>query len=291
MRLKRLIAEALNESDFDLNEIEEKVKYLKGQNFVGILKGDIAEITDITEKGISANFAGSFDTFIKDGFSLEDLKEYSHFIRDRKQLEGKGYIFADWIHQDFSDSDIIDFYLDSDENSTWSFYNLDISLNDFDGDFDKLTKEIDEYVQGFRDKYEEIKARISPEQIKKVKRSIKTIANKKNATRELFKNGTVVDEKQEWNRSHGTFTSNHTSGGTYAIEYANKGLTKKDIQQYDYLVINNINIPKPKGSIYSSITGAKKEDIEKKIKSGDFIVTKDIIKFEGLPYTDLFIGD
>ena len=291
MRLKRLIAEALNESDMPIEEFIEHVENLKGEFFVGSLKNDKADVDDSNlPEELYADFVATFENFKEDGFSVEDLKAYSHFIRDRKPFESNGIEFADWVHKDYTDEEIEENFAD-DDGKYWLFLNLTIKPNEFDGDFEKLAKDLDDYVKMFKERYDIIKASVSPEQKKKVKKlTAKTIGTKK-AIRELFKNGTVVDEKQEWNRSHGTFTSNHTSGGTYAIEYTNKGLTKKDIQQYDYLVMNSINILKPKGSIYSSITGAKKEDIEKKIKSGDFIVTKDIIKFEGLPYTDVFIGD
>lgn len=291
MRLKRLIAEALNESDMPIEEFIEHVENLKGEFFVGSLKNDKADVDDSNlPEELYADFVATFEDFKEDGFSVEDLKAYSHFIRDRKPFESNGIEFADWVHKDYPDGEIEENFADND-GKYWLFLNLTIKPNEFDGDFEKLAKDLDDYVKMFKERYDIIKASVSPEQKKKVKKlTAKTIGTKK-AIRELFKNGTVVDEKQEWNRSHGTFTSNHTSGGTYAIEYTNKGLTKKDIQQYDYLVMNSINILKPKGSIYSSITGAKKEDIEKKIKSGDFIVTKDIIKFEGLPYTDVFIGD
>lgn len=291
MRLKRLIAEALNESDMPIEEFIEHVENLKGEFFVGSLKNDKAEVDDSNlPEELYADFVATFEDFKEDGFSVEDLKAYSHFIRDRKPFESNGIEFADWVHKDYPDGEIEENFADND-GKYWLFLNLTIKPNEFDGDFEKLAKDLDDYVKMFKERYDIIKASVSPEQKKKVKKLTAKTIGTKNAIRELFKNGTVVDEKCEWNRSHGTFTSNHTSGGTYAIEYANKGLTKKDIQQYDYLVMNYINILEPKGSIYSSITGAKKEDIEKKIKSGDFIVTKDIIKFEGLPYTDVFIGD
>lgn len=291
MRLKRIIAEALNETEMPVEELISKLEVLEGEYFTGSLKGGKTEVDDSNlPEHLWADYLANFENVKEDGFSLDDILNYSHFIKDTKEFEKTGVSFADYVHKDLDDGDIEDMY--SDENCKyWLFVTVMIEPNKFDGDIEKLREEIDGYFKVFKDKYDEIKAGVSKEQKKKVKKLTAKTIGTKNAIRELFKNGTVVEEKQEWNRSHGTFTSNHTSGGTYAIEYANKGLTKKDIQQYDYLVMNNINIPKPKGSIYSSITGAKREDIEKKIKSGDFIVTKDIIKFEGLPYTDVFIGD
>lgn len=288
MQLKRVIAKALNESDFDIDEIESKVKKLKGENFIGVLKGDLAEITDVSEKHISANFMGTFDFYLKDGFSVEDLKEYSHFIRDAKPFEAKGVEFADWIHKDFQDIEIEEIYYSSDENYTWLFLTLDIYLNEFDGDFDKLVKELDEYLNIFKDKYNEIKAGVSTEQSKSVNKLSKVIKS----IPEIFKNGEVVSKEQTEFHSHGTFTSNSTSNGLYVVEYKNKGLTKEDIMSKYFETIKEvIEIPKPKAGMYSTIYGARKDYVLDRIKKGEFLVNKKVIRFEDLPYEDVFIGD
>ena len=291
--LNESLSRHLYESGLTDQELIDKMKNLKGQYFAGSLKDNTAEIDSSNlPKNIFGNYLANFENFKEDGFSLEDLKEYSHFIRDRKPLEGVGYDFADWIHKDFQDDEIEEIYPD-DNGKYWLFLNLEIKPQEFGGDFDKLSKEIDEYLLGYKEKYDEIKARVSDEQKKSVKKLTKKAADLTKAIPEIFKNGEVVSKEQTGYHSHGTFTSNSTSEGLYVVEYPNKGLTKKDIMgRYFYDVQNAIkDVPKPKAGMYSTIYGARKDYLMDRIKKGEFSVTRKVIRFEDLPYEDVFIGD
>ena len=291
--LNENLSRYLYESGLTDQELIDKMKNLKGQYFAGSLKDNTAEIDSSNlPKNIFGNYLANFENFKEDGFSLEDLKEYSHFIRDRKPLEGVGYDFADWIHKDFQDDEIEEIYPD-DNGKYWLFLNLEIKPQEFGGDFDKLSKEIDEYLLGYKEKYDEIKARVSDEQKKSVKKLTKKAADLTKAIPEIFKNGEVVSKEQTGYHSHGTFTSNSTSNGLYVVEYPNKGLTKEDIMgRYFYDVQNAIkDVPKPKAGVYSTIYGARKDYLMDRIKKGEFSVTRKVIRFEDLPYEDVFIGD
>ena len=291
--LNESLSRHLYESGLTDQELIDKMKNLKGQYFAGSLKDNTAEIDSSNlPKNIFGNYLANFENFKEDGFSLEDLKEYSHFIRDRKPLEGVGYDFADWVHKDFQDDEIEEIYPD-DNGKYWLFLNLEIKPQEFGGDFDKLSKEIDEYLLGYKEKYDEIKARVSDEQKKSVKKLTKRAADLTKAIPEIFKNGEVVSKEQTGYHSHGTFTSNSTSEGLYVVEYPNKGLTKKDIMgRYFYDVQNAIkDVPKPKAGMYSTIYGARKDYLMDRIKKGEFSVTRKVIRFEDLPYEDVFIGD
>ena len=291
--LNENLSRYLYESGLTDQELIDKMKNLKGQYFAGSLKDNTAEIDSSNlPKNIFGNYLANFENFKEDGFSLEDLKEYSHFIRDRKPLEGVGYDFADWIHKDFQDDEIEEIYPD-DNGKYWLFLNLEIKPQEFGGDFDKLSKEIDEYLLVFKEKYDEIKARVSDEQKKSVKKLTKKAADLTKAIPEIFKNGKVVSEEQTGYHSHGTFTSNSTSNGLYVVEYPNKGLTKEDIMgRYFYDVQSAIkDVPKPKAGMYSTIYGARKDYLMDRIKKGEFSVTRKVIRFEDLPYEDVFIGD
>ena len=291
--LNESLSRHLYESGLTDQELIDKMKNLKGQYFAGSLKDNTADIDSSNlPKNIFGNYLVNFENFKEDGFSLEDLKEYSHFIRDRKPLEGVGYEFADWIHKDFQDDEIEEIYPD-DNGKYWLFLNLEIKPQEFDGDFDKLSKEIDEYLLGFKEKYDEIKARVSDEQKKSVKKLTKKAADLAKAIPEIFKNGEVVSKEQTGHYSHGTFTSNSTSNGLYVVEYPNKGLTKEDIMgRYFYDVQSAIkDVPKPKAGMYSTIYGARKDYLMDRIKKGEFSVTRKVIRFEDLPYEDVFIGD
>ena len=291
--LNESLSRHLYESGLTDQELIDKMKNLNGQYFAGSLKDNTAEIDSSNlPKNIFGNYLANFENFKEDGFSLEDLKEYSHFIRDRKPLEGVGYDFADWIHKDFQDDEIEEIYPD-DNGKYWLFLNLEIKPQEFGGDFDKLSKEIDEYLLGYKEKYDEIKARVSDEQKKSVKKLTKKAADLTKAIPEIFKNGEVVSKEQTGYHSHGTFTSNSTSNGLYVVEYPNKGLTKEDIMgRYFYDVQNAIkDVPKPKAGVYSTIYGARKDYLMDRIKKGEFSVTRKVIRFEDLPYEDVFIGD
>lgn len=291
--LNESLSRHLYESGLTDQELIDKMKNLKGQYFAGSLKDNTADIDSSNlPKNIFGDYLANFENFKGDGFSLEDLKEYSHFIRDRKPLEGVGYEFADWVHKDFQDEEIEEIY--PDENGKyWLFLNLEIKPQEFDGDFDKLSKEIDEYLLGYKEKYDEIKARVSDEQKKSVKKLTKKAADLTKAIPEIFKNGEVVSKEQTGYHSHGTFTSNSTSNGLYVVEYPNKGLTKEDIMgRYFYDVQSAIkDVPKPKAGMYSTIYGARKDYLMDRIKKGEFSVTRKVIRFEDLPYEDVFIGD
>ena len=291
--LNESLSRHLYESGLTDQELIDKMKNLKGQYFAGSLKDNTAEIDSSNlPKNIFGNYLANFENFKEDGFSLEDLKEYSHFIRDRKPLEGVGYDFADWIHKDFQDDEIEEIYPDN-NGKYWLFLNLEIKPQEFGGDFDKLSKEIDEYLLGFKEKYDEIKARVSDEQKKSVKKLTKKAADLTKAIPEIFKNGEVVSKEQTSHHYHATFSSNSTSNGLYVIEYPNKGLTKEDIMgRYFYDVQNAIkDVPKPKAGMYSTIYGARKDYLMDRIKKGEFSVTRKVIRFEDLPYEDVFIGD
>ena len=291
--LNESLSRHLYESGLTDQELIDKMKNLKGQYFAGSLKDNTAEIDSSNlPKNIFGNYLANFENFKEDGFSLEDLKEYSHFIRDRKPLEGVGYDFADWIHKDFQDDEIEEIYPD-DNGKYWLFLNLEIKPQEFGGDFDKLSKEIDEYLLGYKEKYDEIKARVSDEQKKSVKKLTKRASDLTKAIPEIFKNGEVVSKEQTSRHYHATFSSNSTSNGLYVIEYPNKGLTKEDIMgRYFYDVQNAIkDVPKPKAGMYSTIYGARKDYLMDRTKKGEFSVTRKVIRFEDLPYEDVFIGD
>ena len=291
--LNESLSRHLYESGLTDQELIDKMKNLKGQYFAGSLKDNTAEIDSSNlPKNIFGNYLANFENFKEDGFSLEDLKEYSHFIRDRKPLEGVGYEFADWVHKDFQDDEIEEIYPD-DNGKYWLFLNLEIKPQEFGGDFDKLSKEIDEYLLGYKEKYDEIKARVSDEQKKSVKKLTKRASDLTKAIPEIFKNGEVVSKEQTSHHYHATFSSNSTSEGLYVVEYPNKGLTKKDIMgRYFYDVQNAIkDVPKPKAGMYSTIYGARKDYLMDRIKKGEFSVTRKVIRFEDLPYEDVFIGD
>lgn len=296
MQLKRVIAEALNESDMPIEEFIEHVENLKGEYFEGSMKSGKAEIDDSNlPKEIYADFVSSFDNFKEDGFSVEDLIEFTNFIRNREPLKGIGYTFGDYIHQDMSDEEIEENYPDE-TGRYWLFLNLDINPSEFDGDFEKLAKDLDAYVLGYKEKYDEIKARVSDDQKKSVKKLTKRVAGIKKAIPVIFTNGVVTEKEQTEYHSHATFSSNSTSHGLYVVEYPNiikgqKGLTKEDIENYMYLIFNNIQIPVPKGSLYSTMTGATKEFVMDKLKNGDYELDGNVIRLRDLPYTDLFIGD
>ena len=291
--LNESLSRHLYESGLTDQELIDKMKNLKGQYFAGSLKDNTAEIDSSNlPKNIFGNYLANFENFKEDGFSLEDLKEYSHFIRDRKPLEGVGYDFADWIHKDFQDDEIEEIYPD-DNGKYWLFLNLEIKPQEFGGDFDKLSKEIDEYLLGYKEKYDEIKARVSDEQKKSVKKLTKRAADLTKAIPEIFANGEVVSKEQTSHHYHATFSSNSTSNGLYVVEYPNKGLTKEDIMgRYFYDVQSAIkDVPKPKAGMYSTIYGARKDYLMDRIKKGEFSVTRKVIRFEDLPYEDVFIGD
>ena len=291
--LNESLSRHLYESGLTDQELIDKMKNLKGQYFAGSLKDNTADIDSSNlPKNIFGNYLANFENFKEDGFSLEDLKEYSHFIRDRKPLEGVGYDFADWIHKDFQDDEIEEIYPD-DNGKYWLFLNLEIKPQEFGGDFDKLSKEIDEYLLGYKEKYDEIKARVSDEQKKSVKKLTKKAADLTKAIPEIFKNGEVVSKEQTSHHYHATFSSNSTSEGLYVVEYPNKGLTKEDIMgRYFYDVQSAIkDVPKPKAGMYSTIYGARKDYLMDRIKKGEFSVTRKVIRFEDLPYSDVFIGD
>ena len=291
--LNESLSRHLYESGLTDQELIDKMKNLKGQYFAGSLKDNTAEIDSSNlPKNIFGNYLANFENFKEDGFSLEDLKEYSHFIRDRKPLEGVGYDFADWIHKDYQDDEIEEIYPD-DNGKYWLFLNLEIKPQEFGGDFDKLSKEIDEYLLGYKEKYDEIKARVSDEQKKSVKKLTKKAADLTKAIPEIFKNGEVVSKEQTSHHYHATFSSNSTSEGLYVVEYPNKGLTKEDIMgRYFYDVQSAIkDVPKPKAGMYSTIYGARKDYLMDRIKKGEFSVTRKVIRFEDLPYEDVFIGD
>ena len=291
--LNESLSRHLYESGLTDQELIDKMKNLKGQYFAGSLKDNTAEIDSSNlPKNIFGDYLANFENFKEDGFSLEDLKEYSHFIRDRKPLEGVGYDFADWIHKDYQDDEIEEIYPD-DNGKYWLFLNLEIKPQEFGGDFDKLSKEIDEYLLGYKEKYDEIKARVSDEQKKSVKKLTKKAADLTKAIPEIFKNGEVVSKEQTSHHYHATFSSNSTSNGLYVVEYPNKGLTKEDIMgRYFYDVQSAIkDVPKPKAGMYSTIYGARKAYLMDRIKKGEFSVTRKVIRFEDLPYEDVFIGD
>ena len=291
--LNENLSRYLYESGLTDQELIDKMKNLKGQYFAGSLKDNTAEIDSSNlPKNIFGNYLANFENFKEDGFSLEDLKEYSHFIRDRKPLEGVGYEFADWIHKDFQDDEIEEIYPD-DNGKYWIFLNLEIKPQEFGGDFDKLSKEIDEYLLGFKEKYDEIKARVTDDQKKSVKKLTKKAADLTKAIPEIFANGEVVSKEQTSHHYHATFSSNSTSNGLYVVEYPNKGLTKEDIMgRYFYDVQSAIkDVPKPKAGMYSTIYGARKDYLMDRIKKGEFSVTRKVIRFEDLPYEDVFIGD
>lgn len=291
--LNENLSRYLYESGLTDQELIDKMKNLKGQYFAGSLKDNTAEIDSSNlPKNIFGNYLANFENFKEDGFSLEDLKEYSHFIRDRKPLEGVGYDFADWIHKDFQDDEIEEIYPD-DNGKYWLFLNLEIKPQEFGGNFDKLSKEIDEYLLGYKEKYDEIKARVSDEQKTSVKKLTKRATDLTRAIPEIFKNGEVVSKEQTSHHYHATFSSNSTSNGLYVVEYPNKGLTKEDIMgRYFYDVQGAIkDVPKPKAGMYSTIYGARKDYLMDRIKKGEFSVTRKVIRFEDLPYEDVFIGD
>lgn len=291
--LNESLSRHLYESELTDQELIDKMAHLNGQYFAGSLLDDTADIEDggLPNK-IFGDYIVNFENYKEDGFSVEDLKEYSHFIRDRKPLEGVGYEFADWVHKDYPDDEIEENYPD-DIGKYWLFLNLEIRPQEFDGDFDKLSKEIDEYLLGFKEKYDEIKARVTDDQKKSVKKLTKRAMDVSKAIPEIFANGEVVSKEQTSHHYHATFSSNSTSEGLYVVEYPNKGLTKEDIMgRYFYAVQNAIqDVPKPKAGMYSTIYGARKDYLMDRIKKGEFSVTKKVIRFEDLPYEDVFIGD
>lgn len=284
----------LYESELTDQELVDKMKNLKGQYFAGTLKDDTADIDPSNlPKNIFGDYLANFENFKEDGFSIEDLLEYNNFIRKREVLNGIGYSVADYVHKEgMTDEEIRDEYPD-DDGKYWLFLSLEIRPQEFDGDFDKLSKEIDEYLLGFKEKYDEIKARVTDDQKKSVKKLTKKAADLAKAIPEIFANGEVVSKEQTGYHSHGTFTSNSTSEGLYVVEYPNKGLTKEDIMgRYFYAVQNAIqDVPAPKAGMYSTIYGARKDYLMDRIKKGEFSVTKKVIRFEDLPYEDVFIGD
>ena len=275
-------------------ELIDGVEQLKGNYFEGSLKSGLPDIdTSNMPKHLFADFLASFENLEKDGFSIEDLKEYNNFVRERKSLTGKGYDLGDYIHKEsMSDEEIEEEYSD-DIGKYWLFMNLAIAPDEFDGDFEKLAKDIDAYMLGFKEKYDEIKNRITPENKETSIKKYKEYKKKQEAIPEIFANGKVVSKEQTGYHSHGTFTSNSTSNGLYAVEYPNKGLTKEDIMdKYLYTIQNAIQeVPKPKAGMYSTIYGARKDYLMDRIKKGEFSVNKKVIRFEDLPYEDVFIGD
>lgn len=284
----RTIDEAISE-----DALIEGIENLKGEYFEGSLKSGLPDIdTSNMPKHLFADFLASFENFEKDGFSINDLKEYNQFIRERKTLLGKGYDLGDYIHKEGMTDEEIEEDFSDEIGKYWLFMNLSINPDEFDGDFEKLAKEIDAYMLGFKEKYDEIKNKITHENKKASVKKYNNYKKKQEAISEIFKNGKVVSREQTYHRSHGTFTSNSTSGGLYVIEYPNQGLTKQDIQdKFLYNIQNVIEVPKPQGSIYSSVTGATKDFIMQQIKDGNFSVDKNAIRFEDLPYEDVFIGD
>lgn len=296
MGLKRIIAEALNETEMPVEELISKLEVLEGEYFTGSLKGGKTEVDDSNlPEHLWADYLANFENIKEDGFSLDDILNYSHFIKDTKEFEKAGVSFADYVHKDMDDGDIADMY--SDENGKyWLFVTVMIEPNKFDGDIEKLREEIDGYFKVFKDKYDEIKAGVSKEQKKQVKNLTKKTAAIKEAIRVNFKNGVVTEHEQTHHHYHATFSSNSTSHGLYVVEYPAivtgfKNLTKKDIENYMYLIESNIVVPKPKGSIYSSVTGATKDFVIDKFKQGDYEIDGNVIRLRDLPYTDLFIGD
>lgn len=213
----------LYESELTDQELVDKMKNLKGQYFAGSLKDDTADIDDSgLPKYIFGDYLANFENFKEDGFSVEDLLEYNNFIRKREVLNGIGYSIADYVHKEgMTDEEICDEYPD-DDGKYWLFLSLEIKPQEFDGDFDKLSKEIDEYLLGFKEKYDEIKARVTNDQKKSVKKLTKKAADLAKAIPEIFANGEVVSKEQTGYHSHGTFTSNSTSEGLYIVEYPNK---------------------------------------------------------------------
>lgn len=285
------VQEAISE-----NDLIKGVEQLKGEYFEGSLKSGLPDIdTSDMPENLYADFVATFENFKEDGFSVEDLKAYSHFIRDRKELTGKGYTLADWVHKDFPDDEIEEIYPDEDGHY-WLFLNLTIKPDEFDGDFEKLSKEIDKYLLIFKERYEILKSGVSSEQKKRVKKLTNRTAGIKNAIPVIFKNGVVTEKEQTDHHYHATFSSNSTSHGLYVVEYPNvikgqKGLTKEEIEQYMYLIQNNIVVPKPKAGMYSTIDGATKEFVMNMFKNGEYELDGNVIRLRDLPYEDVFIGD
>lgn len=291
--LNENLSRYLYESGLTDQELIDKMKNLKGQYFAGSLKNGMAEVDDSgLPSVIYGNYLVNFEDFKEDGFSLEDLKEYSHFIYNRKPLEGVGYEFADWIHKDFQDDEIEEIYLDE-NGKHWLFLNLDIKPQEFDGDFDKLSKAIDEYLLCYKEKYDEIKSKVSDEQRKTVQKETKRAKTIAKAIPEIFAKGKVVKAEETNYRTHATFSSNSTSNGLYVVEYPNRGLTKEEIMgRYFYAIQNAIkDVPKPEAGMYSTVYGASKDYLIQRISQGEFAVTRKVIRFEDLPYSDVFIGD
>ena len=107
-----------------------------------------------------------------------------------------------------------------------------------------------------------------------------------------FSHQKVIDSKETSYRSHGTFTSNHTSWGVYGLEIKNSGFSEQEFMSTIDTIQNiDLNISKPKGCLYSIIDGAKCSDIVSQVKAKNFKLLKTKIKIYGLPYKDTFIGD
>ena len=160
---------------------------------------------------------------------------------------------------------------------------------DFDGDFGAVLMAVNEFSDCMKDSFELIMATdyiTDP----------KTIENNAFKALRRLDRAEVVAVNPIGGHSHATGSSNRTDYGTYDIKiYIPKmSCVWFDLNTdfiYNTLRSANCTVAKPKGSIYSSITGATPLDVLEAIKAGHYQVEPEYLTVKGLKYEDLFVGD
>lgn len=152
-KLEKILTETV--SDKKREEYKEELEKLKGKHFIGIyLSGDTLVLDD-DDKYIQAEYTSNYENHNEDGFNFTDIKEYNDFIKNQEELKYGGVKIGPTI--DWTDEEVKVLYNDSIN----SLFRVGITLypNEFDGNFDKLSKELDDYILQFKKKYDEIKNR------------------------------------------------------------------------------------------------------------------------------------
>lgn len=118
------------------------------------------------------------------------------------------------------------------------------------------------------------------------------IAQRKSAVlKKIGDSATAVNQNETGYHSHATFSSNSTSYGNYGIQFDMCGLDEEQFSRIANELFNTMRIPTPRGSIYSSVSGAKPNDLISAFNSGNYTIEGNYLTIHGLSYKDVFIGD
>lgn len=151
--LNKVIIEALNEGDLDVKELVDKMENLHGKYFCGTLVGKGAEVYTQDYDGNYDSATTLMSDYTQDNIEIEFKPEeekawvkWAEYIKD-KEITGKGYSFG-WyaIGGDLDDYDVYKNRNEEPDLNTSMFITLNIDVNTFDGDFDKIAEEMDKFV-------------------------------------------------------------------------------------------------------------------------------------------------